>query len=601
MRSTKPALAAVSAVLVALALAACGSSSSEKTSTGSSNASSSNPLSSSGYKSPTTESLACVKKGGTLNVLQESDFEHLDPGISYYALDYSVVYATQSPLYMFKPNTESEESPLMAAGPAEISEGGKKVTIKLREGVKFSPPVNSEVTSEDVAYAIERGANPNVANPYFHAYFEAVEGAPKAEGGPLKGIETPNKHEIVFKLTEPKGSLVALALTLPLSAPVPKAYTEKFDKNKPSNYADYQVATGPYMLKNNAEGKVLDIGYTPAKSATLVRNPNWTESGDIRPACLNEIDIKIGGTNTVLGRQTLEGTDVVEETPVATSVRREAAEKYKEQLEISPGAGIHYIGVNNKVGPFKNVNLRRAFWAALDRTAMNRVRGGTLLTNVATHFIYPGIPGYEQSGGAAGPKVPFNEHPEGDVALAEKYIKEAGYPSGKYTGGESVKIVGSTGSPGQEDAEIVNSTLKNLGFTTKFAVVEQATMYAKYCNVPKEEITVCPNVGWLADFPDGQAALNITFNGKFINETSNVNWGQTDVPALNKAMTEAESVVGGEARAKAWGAIDVKLVEDAADVPFDWDKEPNIEGKGVNGVGALWDEGEWEYNWTSLK
>ena len=599
MRSTRTVYAALSALVLALALAACGSSSSKEPS---SSSSSTNPLSSSGFKSPTTESLACAKKGGTLNVLQESDFEHLDPGIAYYALDYSVVYATQSPLYMFKPNTETEESPLTAAGPAEISEGGKKVTVKIREGLKFSPPLNSEVTSEDVAYAIERGANPDVANPYFHAYFNAVEGAEKDEtGGPIKGIETPNKYTIVFKLTEPKASLVALALTLPLSAPVPKAYAEKFDKNKPSNYADYQVATGPYMLKNNAAGKVLDVGYTPDKSATLVRNPNWKESGDIRPACLNEIAIKIGGTNSVLGRQTLEGTGVVEETPPATTNVKEADEKYKEQLEISPGAGQHYIGVNNKVGPFKNIDLRKALWAALDRTAMDKARGGTLVSNVATHFIYPGIPGYEEAGGEKGPQVDFNEHPEGDMALAEKYIKEAGYPSGKYTGSESVTVVGAKGSPAEQDAEIVNSTLKNLGFNTKFTLDEDATMYVKYCNVPKEEISICPSVGWLADFADGQAVLNITFNGKYINATGNVNWGQTNVPALNKAMTEAELVVGQEARAKAWGAIDVKLVEDAADIPFDWDKEPNLQGKGVNGVGDLWDEGEWDYNWTSLK
>jgi peptide/nickel transport system substrate-binding protein len=577
------------AALVALALAACGSSSSSPTST----SASSNPLSSSGYKSPTSESLTCATRGGTLNVLDESDFEHLDPGVSYYALDYTVIYATQSPLYMFKPNTETEASPLMASAQPEISNSGKTITIHLREGVRFSPPVNREVTSEDVAYAIERGANPNVANPYFHSYFEAIEGAPKAEGGPIKGIETPNKHEIVFHLTEPKAAIVVDALSLPLSAPVPKEYAEKFDKSKPSSYYEYEVATGPYMLKNNKEGKVLDVGYTPGKSATLVRNPNWSASSDpVRPACLNEIDIKIGGTNAVLGRETLEGSHVVLNTPPAQSTVKEAAEKYKEQLEISPGAGDHYIGVNNKVGPFKNINLRKALWAALDRKAMDRARGGELVSNVATHFIYPGIPG---------PKVDYNEHPEGDMAVAEKYIKLAGYPSGKYTGGETVTIVGAKGSPAEQDAEIVNSTLKSLGFSTKFTLDEDATMYVKYCNVPKEEITVCPSVGWIADFADPQAALNVTFNGKFINATSNVNWGQTNLPKLNAAMTAAELIVGKEARAKAWAKIDEEIVEDAAAIPFDWDKEPNIEGKGVNGVGALWDEGEWEYAWTSLK
>ena len=58
-------------------------------------------------------------------------------------------------------------------------------------------------------------------------------------------------------------------------------------------------------------------------------------------------------------------------------------------------------------------------------------------------------------------------------------------------------------------------------------------------------------------------------------------------PELNKLMTEAESVNGKGARAKAWGEIDTKLVEKAIAVPFDWDKQANLQGKTVHGVGQL--------------
>jgi peptide/nickel transport system substrate-binding protein len=602
MRSIRTVVAAALVPALALLLAACGSSSSSS-STPSSPSSAASTISTDGYMSPTTESLTSGKRGGTLTVLDETDFEHLDPGIAYYSLDYEVVFATQRPLYSSKPNS-TEPTPDMASGSPEISSDGKTVTVHIKEGVHFSPPVNREVTSEDVAYAIERGKNPDVANPYIESYFSSVEGLKKAEGGPISGITTPNKHTIVFKLTEPKGQLVANSLVLPLTAAVPKEYAEKFDKHKPSDYANYQVATGPYMLKNDSSGKVLGTGYIPGKSATLVRNPNWKASTDFRPAYLNEIAIKIGGTNTVIGRQVLEGTNIVENEPPAQSVIKLAAEKYKSQMEISPGAGSHYIGVNNKVGAFKNVDLRKAFWAALDRTAMDKARGGELVTNVATHFIYPTINGFEQAGGLKGPTGPqfdFNEHPEGSAAVAEKYIKLAGYPSGKYTGGETINIVGAKGDPAEQDAEIVNQTLKNLGFTTKFTLVETSTMYAKYCNVPKEEITVCPNVGWIADFADPQTVLDITFNGTTIVPTGNVNWGQTNLPKLNAAIKAAELVSGTEARAKAWAAIDTEIVENAADIPFDWDKQANIEGSTVAGVGDLWDVGEWDYGFTSLK
>jgi peptide/nickel transport system substrate-binding protein len=278
MTLLKAAAVAALVGLFALVLAACGSSSSKVAGTGAFNTA--------GFANPLSEPLTGGKRGGTLNVLSETDFEHLDPGIAYFSVDYTVVFATQRPLYSFKPNQQSESTPDLASGKPEVSNNGKVVTVHLREGIHYSPPVNREVTAEDVAYAIERGKNPNVANPYVESYFKAIEGMPTATGGPIKGIETPNKHTIVFHLTEAKPVFVSGALVLPLTAPVPKEYAEKFDKNKPSNYGAFEVATGPYMLKNDKSGKVLGVGYTPGKEAILVRNPNWNAATDFRPRVL---------------------------------------------------------------------------------------------------------------------------------------------------------------------------------------------------------------------------------------------------------------------------------------------------------------------------
>ncbi len=600
MRSLKPFGFAIVLATVSLVVAACGSNSSTSSTSSSAGA---GTVGTSGFQSPLTEPETGGKRGGTLVILNEQDFEHLDPGDSYYDIDYEVVYATQRPLYSVKPDSAYEAVPDLAEGQPEISSDQKTITVHIKHGIHFSPPVDREVTSEDVAYAMERGANPNIENPYFHTYFESIEGAPKADGGPIMGIQTPNKYTIVFHLTEPKAAIVVDAMRLPLTAPVPKEYAEKFDKNKPSDYANYEVATGPYMLKNNAQGKVLGIGYVPGKSATLVRNPNWSSATDYRPAYLNEIQYKIGGTESVIGRQVLESADDVQNEPPVPSDVQLAAESHKSQLEISPGAGDHYIAVDNKVGPFSNIDLRKAFWAALDRKAMDKALGGELVTNVMTHFLYPTVPGFEQAGGLAGPKGPqfdFDEHPEGDMAVAEKYMKLAGYPTGKYTGTKTVQIVGATGNR-EPAAEIANQTLKNLGFPTKLTLVETATMYSKYCNVPKEEIEVCPTVGWAADFGDGQAVLDATFNGRLINPTNNENWSQTDVPKINAAMDAAESIVGIAARASAWAKIDDELVEDAAAIPYDYEKEASLEGSQVAGVGDLWNSGLWNLSFTSLK
>ncbi|HEX5853120.1 MAG TPA: ABC transporter substrate-binding protein [Solirubrobacteraceae bacterium] len=598
MRSLRTILLVGLAGVLVLALAACGAS---KTSSSSSGAGASSAVAA-GIQTPATESLTGGKKGGTLTVLNHEDFEHIDPGQSYFSIDYEAVYATQRPLYSYKPNTFSEVTPDMAESAPQITDGGKLVTVKIRHGVHFSPPVNREVTSADVAYAIERAANSNVANPYYMGYFSAVEGMPKASGGPIPGITTPDKYTIEFHLTEPAGEIVANALVLPMSAAVPPEYAKKYDAEKPSEYGNHQVATGPYMFKADSSGKVLGTGYQPGKSATLVRNPNWDASTDHRPAYLDQIEVKIGGDTEVIGRQVLEGSHIVQDDTVAQPIVKLAYEKYRDQLLISPGSGDHYMAVNNSYGPFTDVNLRKAFWAALDREAMNKARGGSLVTNVMTHFLYPGMPGFEKAGGLAGPKVDYNEHPRGDMAVAEKYMKLAGYPSGKYTGGKTIQVVGSTGNPNAQNAEIANQTLKNMGFKTKFNLVDQSVMYSKYCGVVSEKIDVCPNVGWISDFGDGQAVLDVPFNGKLIVKNgTNANWGLVDHPKINAAMAAAEKLVGAGAREDAWAKIDEELVAEAVAIPYDWDKQAAIRAKDVLGVGDQWNIGSWDFNYTSLK
>jgi peptide/nickel transport system substrate-binding protein len=577
-----------------LGLAACGSSSSSVSG-------GSGIKVASGIQTPLTQARSGGKKGGTLTVLDHADFEHLDPGQAYFNLDYELTSATQRPLYSYKPNTFAAPSPDMASEPAQISADGKTITIHIRHGVRFSPPVNREVTSADVAYAIERGKNPNVNNPYFESYFSPLAGAGKATGGPFPGITTPDKYTIVLHLTEPKAQIVLGALALPLSAPVPEEFAKRYDSKKPTEYGNYLVATGPYMLKSDGAGKVLGLGYQPGKSATLVRNPNWSAATDSRPAYLDQINIQIGGDTTVIGRQVLEGSGMVQNDTPAQSIVKLAYEKFRRQLEISPGAGDHYIAVDNKQAPFADINVRKALWAALDREAMDKARGGELVTNVMTHFIYPEIPGFEAAGGLKGPQADYNAYPQGNPALAAKYMKLAGYASGKYTGSKTLQVVGSTGSPSAEDAEIVNQTLKNLGFKTRFNLVDSSVMYSKYCGVPAEAIDVCPSVAWGADFGDPQAVLDVPFNGKNIIPSGNNNWGLVNDPEINKAMAAAESVLGTQARATAWAAIDRKLVAQAVAIPFDWDKQPNIEASNVAGVGDLWDSGEWDYSYTSLK
>ncbi len=547
------------------------------------------------------ENLYNGKKGGTLTVFDSEDFEHLDPGEAYFDLDYQIMYATQMTLFAYKPNQTTVASPLLASAQPVVTNGGKTVTIHIKPNVKFSPPVSRDVTSSDVAYAIERGANPNVGNAYFQPYFGDIVGAAKATGGPIAGILTPNATTIVFHLTAPTADLLIGALSLPLSAPVPESFAAKYDKLKPTQYGtSYEVFTGPYMLQSTSAGKFLGLGYQPGKSATLVRNPNWNPSTDWAPAYLNEIKINIGGAAQVIGLQVLKGSDSVQnDTPTNSNVEL-AYTKYYKQLVAVPGAGDHYVSLNNAHGLFTNVNIRRAVYAALDRTAMVKVAGGTIVGSVATHFITPGSAGYTQSGGDAGPKYAWNEYPSGNLAVAQTYMKKAGFSSGKYTGSDTVSIVGADNSNGPETSAIVKDAFTELGIPSKIVSVDQSVMYAKYCGVPKAEVDACSTVGWIRDFADPATILYVPFYGPTIVPTNNSNWGQVNNPQINAAMVTASNTVGATPRANAWAKVDDLLVNDAVAIPYIFDKQPSIESANVRGINDLWNTGSWDYAFTSL-
>jgi peptide/nickel transport system substrate-binding protein len=121
--------------------------------------------------------VAAQAQGGRLIVLAGGDVDSVDPGVTYYTFGNTVANATQRTLLGSPPTTRSGSVPDLAEAPPEVSPDGLTVTVRIKRGVRFSPPVNREVTSRDVKYAIERGFFRTVANPYAKLYFGDLVGA----------------------------------------------------------------------------------------------------------------------------------------------------------------------------------------------------------------------------------------------------------------------------------------------------------------------------------------------------------------------------------------------------------------------------------------
>src|ERR1044072_1062260 len=111
-----------------------------------------------------------AKTGGKLTVLWTGDVDHIDCGQTYYQMGNFICNATQKQLYAYKPDNGAHMVPDLADGDPQVSEDGKTVTVKIKSGVKYSPPYNKEVTSADVKYAIERGFFTSVASGVSQSY-----------------------------------------------------------------------------------------------------------------------------------------------------------------------------------------------------------------------------------------------------------------------------------------------------------------------------------------------------------------------------------------------------------------------------------------------
>ena len=529
------------------------------------------------------------KQGGDLTFLAAADVDYMDPGQTYYSFGYQIHYHTQRPLYSFSPEDPDKAQPDLAEGDPEISEDNKMITVKLKTGIKYAPPVNREVVSGDVKYAFERAFSANAPSGYASSYFADIVGAPDEPTKGVKtieGLETPDDQTLVIKLDRPVAVTVAAALAMPITMPVPKDYAEKFDKKTPTDYNQYVAFSGPYMVKNDGEGKL--TGWDPGKRIELVRNPNWNKETDYRPAYLDSITIEEGNDDlTVASRRTLQGEALMccDSGQPPIPVLKRALTNNKEQVGRVSGGGTRWIALNTTLKPFDNINVRKGVIAGFDRNALRLTRGGEEIGPIANHFIPPDVPGHEESGGEAGfTDIDFMQNPEGDKALMQKYFDAAKKEGVDIAGLGDLLTIATNADPGNQTAQVAQAQFEEMGFKLNYRKVPQDTLYTKFLGVPSTDYVIGPNVGWFKDFNDPQSLLEPTFSGAAIKPQGNVNWSLLDDKAIDQAMKKAQTIPAGPERSKAWADINKMIVEQAVAIPYSWDDNVNLWAKDVQGV-----------------
>ncbi len=141
-----------------------------------------------------------VAKGGTFRIAN-TDFANsdgFDPSGEYFGSAWMIYSTTMLRTLVMTPFTAGEEGnqlvPDLATEIPEPSADGLTYTFTIKDGVTFGPPVNREITSQDILYSFERIGTPSVAAQYAF-YYNVIEGMEDFAAGKadtISGITTPD-------------------------------------------------------------------------------------------------------------------------------------------------------------------------------------------------------------------------------------------------------------------------------------------------------------------------------------------------------------------------------------------------------------------------
>ncbi|WP_405938947.1 ABC transporter substrate-binding protein [Streptomyces sp. NBC_00726] len=501
---------------------------------------------------------ASDKKGGTVTYEHTSGPDSLDPGNTYYGWvqNFARLYARS--LVTFKPAAGKEGLqvvPDLATGLGKASADAKTWTYTLRKGVKFED--GSEITSQDVKYAVERSnfAPEALSNgpTYFKAY---LEGGDKYKGpykdkstAGLKSIETPDKYTIVFHLNKPFADMDYLA-AFSQTAPI----QQKADTG--ASYVQKMVSSGPYKFS----------AYDESKGATLVRNPEWDPKTDpIRKALPDKIELKFNVNPTTVDEHLLndETTADIAGTGLQSKTQPKVLSKASEKAKTdNPYAGaLQYLALNVNVKPFDNVECRKAVQYAVDKQSMIDSIGGSVKGDPASTVIPPTVAGYKK----------FDLYPsegsKGDAAKAKEHLAKCGHPDGFKT-----TLTARSDRPDEVTAATqLQNSLKAIGITAEIKQFPADKYFTDFAGVPAwvhKNNAGMMMMAWGADWPTGFGFLDQIVNGSAIKPSGGTNLMELNDKAINDLLVKGIGTVDTTERNATWGEVDQKVMENASVVPL---------------------------------
>jgi peptide/nickel transport system substrate-binding protein len=473
-------------------------------------------------------------------------------------------------LYVHVPG-RAEAVPDLAAGPAEVSDDGRTIIVPVRRTGRFGPDGGERITARDVEHGLERALADPVAGRPARRLLGTVEGlGPIGVWRDVPGVTAVADDRLELRLRAPATAEALEGLASPASTPIPAG----LPRTGGALPADEEIFSGPYAPA--------DVGVAPLAPGVvrLARNPVWRGESDPRPAYADAITF-VPVARTAAAWRTFAGRGLVMGPAAPPEVARIARRRDRGQLAVSPLPITRYVALSPRAPGLTDVFVRRALVAALDREAILRAAGGGAL---ASHYLPPGVPGHDESGGVDGTRSPELREPAGDPRLAAADLRRAGFPDGRYAG----PVLRAVRGPSRVDAAIARvarSSWAPLGVRLRVDVLEGTALRAA-CTDRSGRVAVCLSASIGGAVSDPEALLAPLVRGRAGSR-------------VDEAMAATAELPDGPLRARAWAGINRAAVDRAIGAPWRWDERPLLVSRDV--LGAV-DErtGTWDLAFTSL-
>ncbi len=494
-------------------------------------------------------------QGGDIVVTYKDDIATLDPAIGYDWQNWSMIKSLFSRLMDYTPGTP-DLIPSLAES-FTVSPDGLVYTFKLRPGVKFSN--GREVVASDVKYSIERAVNPKTQGPGA-GFFGAIVGQPEMAAGTaetMPGIETPDDHTVVFKLSRPDATFLHV-LAINFSSIVPKEAVEA----AAGDFGKKPVGSGAFILKD----------WTIGQKLTFVRNPDYFVKNVPH---IDSFTVEVGQEPLVAllrlqkGEVDIAGDGIPPAKFLEMSKGPDAADMIVDGAQLHTG----YITLNTKIPPLDDVKVRQALNMAINKDRLTRIVNGR--ATPANQPLPPLMPGYDKS---------FTGYAY-DPAKAKALLAEAGHPDGF-----STVLYSTNTDPQPRIAQAIQQDLAAIGVKAEIKALAQANVIAAGGTEGEAPMIWSGGMAWIADFPDPS-----NFYGPILGcsgaVTGGWNWSwycNKDLDARAVAADSMSDPAKAAERAATWGKIFTDIMADAPWIPVFNERRVVAKSKRMGGPGEIY-------------